>query len=138
MSATVAQIRRNTIERDQFLEAYGALTLDEVVGMGSEGAVQAEAVVARWLAEHKVFAVRATTGAFVYPRFQFDDRGRPRTVVADVLAALPEALRDGGWQLAFWWDTPTDLLSWRRPVELIDEDSEAVVAAARNEARDWS
>ena len=137
--AFVEQARRNVAERVSFLERYAVLTAEQVAETVGSHATNRRALAARWRAERKVFAVRVSPNTFVYPAFQFDlDAGVPRAVIAEVLAALPAGLRDGGWQLAFWWDTPTDFLGWVRPVELLEKDPEAVVAAARDEAREWA
>ena len=68
----------------------------------------------------------------LYPSFQFDvDTGRPKPVMATVLAQLPRALVDGGWQLGFWFTTPNDVLDWRRPADVLGaDDPGAVIAAA--------
>ena len=71
-----------------------------------------------------------------YPGFQFSNEGQPLPVIGRVLAALPEQLQ--GWGLALWWTTPNDMLDWHRPVDLLDEGGEQIVAAAQAEARDWS
>ena len=138
-AALVEQVRRNVSERVQFLETYGALTAEELADAVGSGATNRRSLAARWRAEQKVFAVRVPSNRVVYPAFQFDfDRGAPRPVVADVLAALPLRLRESGWQLALWWDTPTDCLGWLRPIEMLDKDPAAVVAAAEDEAREWA
>ncbi|MDA8295836.1 MAG: hypothetical protein M0004_04465 [Actinomycetota bacterium] len=53
-----------------------------------------------------------------------------------MLAALPSAMC--GWALALWWGTPLDVLDWARPLDRLDDDHDAVVAAARAESVDWS
>jgi hypothetical protein len=138
-ASLVEQARRNVAERVHFLKAYGALSAEQVADTVGSHATNRRALAARWRGEHKVFAVRVPPNMLVYPAFQFDfDAGAPRPVVADVLAALPAGLRDGGWQLALWWDTPTDFLGWNRPIEMLDKDPAAVVAAAVDEAREWA
>jgi hypothetical protein len=138
-SAFVEQARRNVSERVQFLQAYPTLTAEQVADAVGSHATNRRALAARWRAEHKVFAVRIPPNTFVYPAFQFDfDAGAPRPVIAEVLAALPSRLREGGWQLALWWDAPTDFLGWHRPIELLGKDPAAVVAAAADEAREWA
>jgi hypothetical protein len=138
-AALVEQVRRNVSERVQFLETYGALTAEELADAVGSDATNRRSLAARWRAEQKVFAVRGPSSRVVYPAFQFDfDRGAPRPVIADVLAALPVRLREGGWQLALWWDTPMDVLGWLRPVDVLDKDPATVVAAAEDEAREWA
>ncbi len=134
--AWFAQARRNAEARQAFLDEFGALTSDQVAALAGSQAANRRATAHRWQAEGKVFAVTHHTQV-LYPGFQFDpDAGRPKRVVADVLAELPKAMT--GWALALWWVTPTDTLGWDRPVDLLDADPEQVVRAARGEAVDWA
>jgi len=138
-SAFVEQARRNVGERVQFLTAYGALTAEQVSDAVGSQASNRRSLASRWRAEHKIFAVRVPPNTFVYPGFQFDfDEGQPRPIVGEVLAALPPGLRDGGWQLALWWDTPSEFLEWNRPAEFLAQDPAAVLAAAKAEADEWA
>jgi hypothetical protein len=83
----------------------------------------------------RIFSV-SHRGKALFPGFQFDpDTGRPKPEVREVLEALPPSLQ--GWQRALWWATPSDLLGWRRPVDVLDESPELAVSAARAEAEDW-
>ncbi len=137
--AFVEQVRRNVDERVQFLKSYDALTAEQVADAVGSQASNRRSLAARWRAEHKIFAVRVPRNTFLYPGFQFDfDEGQPRPIIGEVLAALPVGLRDGGWQLALWWDTPSAFLGWNRPAELLAKDPAAVVAAAEAEAEEWA
>ncbi|MGO9874210.1 MAG: hypothetical protein ACLPVY_10455 [Acidimicrobiia bacterium] len=136
--AFVEQVRRNVSERVQFLQTYGAFTADQVAEAVGSRATNRRSLAARWRAEQKIFAVRVPPNTLVYPAFQFDFEGQPLPIIGDVLAALPEGLRDGGWQLALWWDTPTELLGYNRPADLLLKDPEGLVSAARAEAEEWA
>lgn len=138
-SAFVEQARRNVSERVQFLKTYDALTADQVADAVGSQASNRRSLAARWRAEHKIFAVRVRSNTFVYPGFQFDfDERRPRPIIGKILAVLPAGLRDGGWQLALWWDTPSEFLGWNRPAEVLAKDPAAVWAAAKAEAEEWA
>jgi len=73
-------------------------------------------------------------GRTLYPSFQFDEAGQPRPVVAEVLAKLRK-LNLSPWATAIWWNTDHDVLAWRTPAAVLEEDPEAVLAAADTDAR---
>jgi len=67
---------------------------------------------------------------FWLPLFQFDPvrlvpREAPRRVLAELRGALD------GWALAHWFVTPQRRLDERLPLEVLDSDLPAVLAAAR-------
>ena len=131
-----AQAQRNAQARQQFLEEFGALTSEEVASLAGSQATNRRAMAHRWQTDKRIFSV-VHHGQVVYPGFQFDAvAGRPKPAVAEVLAALPRAMN--GWALALWWSTPSDLLDWARPVDLIDETPGKVVRAATAETEDWA
>jgi hypothetical protein len=136
--AWVEQARRNAEERSRFLEEFGALTSEDVAELAGSRSANRRSLAQRWRGEGRIFAVEVH-GRLVYPGFQFDqETGRPKPSIARVLAGLPGSLRDGGWQLALWWDNAVDSLGWRRPVDILDEDPDAVVAAAQSDAAEWA
>jgi len=67
--------------------------------------------VQRWTQEGRIFAIHE-----LYPRYQFDGRGRPYAAVERALAVLgcEEPLRVGNW-----FATPNVHLKGRRPQELL-------------------
>ncbi len=67
--------------------------------------------VERWTREGRIFAIHD-----LYPRYQFDSRGRPYPPVERALAVLgsAELLRVGNW-----FATPNIHLGGRRPQELL-------------------
>lgn len=136
--AWVLQARRNAAARHELLDEFGALASAEVADLVGSRAGNRRAAASRLQANGALFSVDHH-GQTLFPGFQFDsDTGQPKPAVAAVLAALPEQLRTGGWQLALWWSTPTAWLDWARPVDVLDKDAEHVVAAARHEAEDWA
>ena len=76
-----------------------------------------------------MFAVE-DSGRLVYPAFQFDDRGQPRPIIADVLPALGANV--GAWQIALWLVSPNGWLDGARPIDRLDEDGKRVLEAARD------
>lgn len=74
----------------------------------------------------------------LHPGFQVDPDGALRAVIGEVA----ECGRRAGWSdssVLLWFVAPTSaLVGDRRPVDLLDDDPDAVVAAARNKfAEQW-
>lgn len=133
--AWFAQVQRNAAARDQFLRELGALGSEQVAELSGSHAENRRATAYRWQESGRIFSV-THLGRAVFPGFQFDpDTGQPKPQVQSVLEALPPSLQ--GWQRALWWTTPSDLLDWRRPVDVLDESPDEVVMAALAEADDW-
>jgi len=129
--ATLLQVRRNVEARQHLLDEFGAVTSAEIAEMAGSTADNRSATANRWRQEQRIFGVRHHDGVY-YPGFQFGDDGRPLPAVRDVLQALSSnGLTD--WETALWFAAPTSSLGDRRPVDLLDEDPEAVVEAARRE-----
>ncbi|MEA2602976.1 MAG: hypothetical protein QOF89_3968 [Acidobacteriota bacterium] len=116
------QAARNAAAREKLLTEFGVLS-----------GVQAAKTVGQWKREGLIFTVYHQ-GRSVYPAFQFDNEGRPRPVVAEVLATLGQQGR--GWQLALWFMSANGWLGGRRPVDVLDTDPAAISEAARREAFD--
>lgn len=120
--AVLERARREAALRLRILRDFGALTgrqLGEVDG----------ASAARLARRRAVFAV-PFQGVDWYLGFQFDERGRPLPVVGAVLRAL----RDWPpWEIAAWFVYANPALGRRRPVDVMREDPEAVVAAATHD-----
>ena len=136
--AWLEQARRNAEERHRFLVEFGALDSEEVATLARSRSANRRSLAQRWRSEGRIFGVEIQ-GRYVYPGLQFDpENGQPKPAIARVLKSLPERLRDGGWQLALWWDNAVDTLEFRRPVDVVDADPEAVVLAARGEAKEWA
>ena len=135
--AWLEQARRNADERRRFLDEFGALDSEGVAALARSKSANRRSLAQRWRSEGRIFGVEVQ-GKFVYPGFQFDpETGQPKPSIGRVLESLPRTLREGGWQLALWWDNAVDALGLRRPVDVVDKDPEAVVLAARAEATDW-
>lgn len=125
----IEQARRNARARKDFLRQYEVLDADDVHVLYGSRAKNKSALAARWRSEGKVFAMEEA-GRLVYPAFQFDPQGRPRPIIADVLAAL--GTRVGPWQVALWFVSPSGWLDGARPIDRLDDDGESVLDAARD------
>jgi hypothetical protein len=128
---SVLQARRNSEARRRFLEEFGALTSSEIADLAESTAANRSALANRWRKEGRIFAV-THHGALYYPAFQFGEHGRPLPVIARVLSAL-EASELGEWEVALWFVKRTGWLGDRRPIDLLRDEPDAVVEAARRE-----
>lgn len=128
--SVVRQAQRNAAARAGLLQEFGALT-GEQIGEEHSSARNRHALAARWRKEGRIFGV-PHHGRTVFPAFQFDPTsGELRPAIRRVLTALPtERLSD--WEVALWWAAANGWLGGRRPVDLIDDEPEAItIAAAR-------
>jgi hypothetical protein len=133
--AAVLQARRNAQTRTALLEEFGALRSHEVAELAHSRASNRAALANRWRSEHRVVAV-PVRDELLYPGFQFSAEGRPKPVVGTALEWLRSDPHTTDWQAALWFATPTSWLGGRRPVDVMDEDPDAVIDAARREASD--
>jgi hypothetical protein len=132
--AVVLQARRNAEARAALLLEFGALTASQVAELSGSEAKNRSALAGRWRREGRLVAVEHH-GTLYYPAFQFDEDGKPRPVVESVLGHLDDP-RMTSWQQALWFTTANGWLDARRPVDLLESEPEAVVAAARETFRE--
>ena len=132
--SVVLQARRNAEARAAMLEEFGALTAAEVAELAGSEAKNTSALAGRWRREGRLLGVEHH-GTVYYPGFQFDSSGGPRPEIAEVLRYLspPDVTP---WQQALWFTSSNGWLAGRRPVDLLDSDSAAVVAAAEAALRE--
>ena len=132
--AVVLQARRNAEARAAMLEEFGALTAAEVADLAGSEAKNTSALAGRWRREGRLVAVEHH-GTVYYPGFQFDSTGKPRPEIAEVLRYLssPDVTP---WQQALWFTSANGWLGGRRPVDLLDDQGNAVVAAAEAALRE--
>jgi hypothetical protein len=130
----VLQARRNAEARTSMLEEFGALTAAEVADLAGSEAKNTSALAGRWRREGRLLAVEHH-GTLYYPGFQFDSAGKPKPVIAGVLRYLGS--QDvSPWQQALWFTTANGWLGGRRPADLLDDDGDAVIAAAQDALRE--
>jgi hypothetical protein len=123
----MAEAERQAVLRTRLLQDFGAYSSEELAKLvGSEASNRAQ-VAHRWSKEGRIFGV-VHRGRTVFLGFQFDPDGRPLPVIAPVLEAL-----DGwdGWDVVGWFVFRNPLLDQRRPVDLLLDEPDAVVGAAR-------
>ena len=114
-----------------FFQAHRSVTAPELADLTNSRAANRSARAHDWAKAGKVFSVNdGTTERF--PVFQLRD-GAPNPVIGRVLAALGGKLTP--WQVAMWLTTPNaEFADWQTPLDRIDAEPDAVVAAARREA----
>lgn len=130
---SVLQAHRNAEARLELAERYGVLTSTQLAERSGSRATNTAAPANRWRTQGKVFSV-SWDGANVYPGLQLDEEGRTRPVIAQVLAAAGERLQ--GWDLALWLTSNNAWLDGARPVELLDESPDEVLAAVHSAVAD--
>jgi len=126
-SAEAWHAQQNAQAREELLKDFGALTAEQVSNLAGSKAGNRSALASRWHSEGRIVGV-PWHGRTLYPAFQFRD-GRPRPAVERAAAILHDRGLSG-WALALWFLTPSGRLWDRRPVDLLDEDPEGVLAAA--------
>jgi hypothetical protein len=125
---SVWHAQRTAEARLAFVPEHGAWTASEIADRAGSQATNRSALASSWRAAGRVLAIE-WNGSTVFPAFQFDADVQPRPTVATVLTHLRDAgLSD--WQQALWSNAGTGWLGDRRPVDLLDADPSAVVAAA--------
>ena len=116
----------NVVARREYLDDTPTLTAVQIHRMSGLVSSNRSEPASRWKKEGKTFAVRLGRRD-LYPAFQFEE-GKPRTVVRDVLAALPSNMT--AWQKAFWFASGNGWLDGDEPQQRL-EDGDQVIAAAR-------
>jgi hypothetical protein len=125
--AMLEQVQRNAEAQAELADEFGLLSSGDVAELAGSTASNRAATANRWSSGHKVFTVDVD-GTQRFPAFQFDESGKPRPVIADLLAAVGDRLT--GWELALWFTSSNDWLGELRPVDVLDSDPELVVEAA--------
>ena len=122
------QLRLNAEARSRFLEEFPALPAAEVARLAGITWANPAAWPSRLQKERKVFSVEYGRRQ-LFPAFQFDSDWQPREAVAKVLAQLANGGLQG-WSIALWFTAANGWLEGGRPVDLLDEKPEQVIAAA--------
>jgi hypothetical protein len=122
------QLRLNAEARSNFLAEFPALPAAELARLAGITWSNPAAWASRLQKEGKVFSIEYGRRQ-LFPTFQFDSDWQPREAVAAVLWRLADAGLQG-WSIALWWTAANGWLDGARPVDLLDEKPEQVVAAA--------
>lgn len=104
------------------------LTGDEVGVRHNARATNKHAAVSRWVEGRKVFAIEHT-GRRLFARYQFDQGWKPLPAIATILKIMHGY---SPYRIAGWFESTNGYLSGRRPREVIGEDPNKVVEAARD------
>jgi hypothetical protein len=130
----VLQARRNAQARAAMFDEFGGLTAAEVADLAGSEAKNTSALAGRWRRDGRLVAVDHQ-GTLYYPGFQFDSDGKPKPVIAEVLRYLGSQ-EVSAWQQALWFTTANGWLDGRRPVDVLETETRAVVDAAREALRE--
>jgi hypothetical protein len=130
------QARRNTQARKELLDEFGALTAAQLAEGRQASKANPSALASRWRKEGRVFGVtfrdKTEREKTYFPGFQFDDHLRPLEAVGRVLEIFaPHPMTE--WEIALWFTTPNGWLDDNRPVDLLRDDPDGVVASAEHE-----
>jgi hypothetical protein len=123
--------RKQARFRQRVLDDYGSYTASEVAVRSGSRAAAPTKLVSQWRRAGRVFAV-PFEGTTMYLGFQFDERGRPFPVVAEILREL-RGWDD--WAIAAWFVADNGLLEHRRPADLLGERPSDVLEAAHMDTR---
>lgn len=115
----------------RILEGGDWLTGQELADVAGWCAGHPDASLGEWKLQGLIFSIEFE-GEEYYPRFAFDPQCQflPRLELKVVLEILWDR---SGWELAFWFDSPNSYLGGRCPKELLADDPEKVLLAARME-----
>lgn len=95
-------------------------------------------LVKSWVDEHKIFSIPTERGA-LYPAFQFDAKMRPLSIISEVLIEFgnKDMFATAAWFIFpnGWIGRLVDGIDKSVPPMVVLDDREAVLRAARNEAR---
>jgi hypothetical protein len=86
----------------------------------------------RWQREARVFSVRDGDREY-FPKFQFDEAGRPLRIIAELLAILRKHKARSDWDNAMWFMGPNGWLDGPCPVDLLLTNPALVMDAAEQE-----
>jgi hypothetical protein len=83
--------------------------------------------LARWLEQGRIFALEKN-GVRIFPRYAFDAMVEPVPLLKEVLKVLAGR---SPFQIASWFESPSNYLNGKRPREVLELDGLAVVMAAK-------
>jgi len=125
--AVLDQARRNAALRARFLKNFECLDAEGVHKIYGSKAENTAALAAKWRKEGRIFGMEYRSKQ-LHPVFQFDEDGKPKPIIKEILGALGAEM--GPWQKAIWFTAENPLLGRRRPADLLEEDPEEVLRVA--------
>ena len=127
----LTQLHWNAIARADAIREFGVLNSAQIAEIRGSRPANPHVATSRWLSAGRVFAID-TPGGRMFPAFQLTTEGEPRPVIGKILAALDGQLR--GWETLLWFTGSNGNLDGARPVDLLDDKPDQVVAAAAHQA----
>ncbi|HRO61429.1 MAG TPA: hypothetical protein PK177_20105 [Burkholderiaceae bacterium] len=136
----LAMAQRLAVRHARILNEFGYVTAERLADINGSQATNRAALADNWRKRRQVFAVphpdKAAREPDVYPAFQFEN-GKPIKTVQQVLEAFDG--RKSPWKLALWFTSNNGALpDSARPVDLLTTNPQAVIEAARGDARESS
>jgi len=128
--AAMEQVKRNLAARGAFLREYGAYSSGDIHRLNDSSATNIAALASGWRSKGRIFAIESDS-SLCYPAFQFDDNGKPRKIIAEVIKLFDDD--NVGWQLALWFTMPNALLDGKKPVDILESDPKMIRQAAQEE-----
>jgi hypothetical protein len=118
--------------RSSLLQSGNWLTAAQVSKLAGYSDSNPSAQPNKWKREGLIFAIRHN-GVDYYPYYCLDHESdfRPRKELQTILAVLREKKDD--WRIAYWFASVNSFLGGRRPQDLLAEQPDKVLAAARDE-----
>ena len=104
------------------------LTGDEVGVRHNPQASNGHATVRRWVDSRKIFAIEHG-GRKLFARYQFDPAWKPLPAMAAILETMSGY---SPYRIAGWFESTNGYLSGRRPREVIADDPDKIIEAARD------
>jgi hypothetical protein len=128
--------QRLALRHARVLNEFGFFTAEQLADANGSQASNRAALADNWRKRRQVFAVphpdKTARERDVYPAFQFED-AKPIKAVQEVLEAFGG--RKAPWKLALWFTSNNGWLPGSvRPVDLLIDDPQTVVSAARRDA----
>lgn len=119
--------------REAAVKEFGLRLSDDLARAVHSTADNRSLVASKWLRSREIFAV-SYGGRRRYFGFQFDPvTGRPKPAIAKIIETFPA--NTDGWRLALWLTSANPRLANRRPVDVLDQNPEEVIEAAKGENR---
>ena len=124
------QARHQAQFRARVMADFGAYRATDLAARSRSNARNRSQLAYSWRREGRIFSV-PYQGRDWYLAFQFDEEARPLPAVAGVLEQLHDL---DPWDIAAWFVRAHPHLDRRRPVDLLADDADGVIAAARRDA----
>lgn len=108
------------------------LTAQDVAELAQLSTINASSQPNKWKRAGKIFALRHE-GTDYFPVYGLDQQTsyRPRASLAPVITELAQS--KDGWGMAFWFGSSNSYLAGRMPKDVLAEDPELVLKAAKDE-----